>query len=292
MQDTIPWFRWSTTDATSDPFNLTEAVGDEDAVKSSTLGMRNLERVVGSLLRVAERPGQNYDLLNELYGNAVAQWGRYNGHVASMIGGAETWERYGTGPRFEPLSEARQKEAISYLNRVAFRVPAMFLDPAILRRIEQEGVVSRIRSAQAGVLNSLLATSRLSRLAEYEALAGARGNSYTIAEFLADLRAGIWGELTQGNPDVDIYRRTLQRVYLDAAERAISPPEPPASAPAAVRAAAEAARTSDARALLRGELTELQRLAQAAANRTNDAMTRLHLRDINLEIQRILDPTR
>jgi hypothetical protein len=291
MQDTIPWFRWTTSDATADPFNLTEAVGDEDAVKSSTLGMRNLERVVGSLLRVAERPGQNYDVLDELYGNAVSQWGRYNGHVAAVIGGAETWERYGTGPRFEPLSEARQKDAMTYLNRVAFRVPAMFLDPQILRRIEQEGVISRIRAAQGGVLNSLLSVNRLNRLSEYEALAGPRGNSYTIAEFLADLRTGVWAELTQGNPDVDVYRRTLQRVYLEAAERAIDPPTPPASASPAVRAAAEAARTSDARALLRGELVELQRLAQAAANRTNDAMTRLHLRDINLEIQRILDPT-
>jgi len=291
MQDTIPWFRWTTSDATADPFAITEAVGDEDAVKANTLGMRNLERVVSSLLRVAERPGQNYDLLDELYGNAVAQWGRYNGHVAAVIAGAETWERYGTGPRFEPLSEARQKEAMTYLNRVAFRVPSMFLDPQILRRIEQEGVISRIRAAQGGVLNSLLSVNRLNRLSEYEALAGPRGNSYTVAEFLADLRTGVWTELTQGNPDVDVYRRTLQRVYLEAAERAIDPPTPPASASPAVRAAAEAARTSDARALLRGELVELQRLAQAAASRTNDAMTRLHLRDINLEIQRILDPT-
>jgi hypothetical protein len=31
MQDTIPWFRWSTTDATADPYDITEAVGDEDA---------------------------------------------------------------------------------------------------------------------------------------------------------------------------------------------------------------------------------------------------------------------
>ena len=290
MQDTIPWFRWTTSDATSDPFALTEAVGDEDAVKASMLGMRNLERVVGSLLRVAEQPGRNYDLLNELYGNALSQWGRYNGHVAAVIGGAETWERYGTGPRFEPLPQARQKEAIEYLNRVAFRVPDMFLNPDILRRIEQEGVVSRIRGAQAGVLNSLLSTSRLNRLVEYEALAGPSGDSYTVAEFLGDLRGGIWTELNQSNPRVDVYRRTLQRVYLEAAERAINPPTPPASASAAARAAAEAARTSDARALLRGELTELQRLASNAASRTNDAMTRLHLRDIGLEIERILDP--
>ncbi|MEX0907844.1 MAG: zinc-dependent metalloprotease, partial [Gemmatimonadota bacterium] len=94
MQDTIPWFRWQTADATAPVDELTEAVGDADAVKSSGLGMRNLERVVASLLRVAERPGQDYTLLDELYGNAVAQWGRYNGHVAAVVAGAETWERY------------------------------------------------------------------------------------------------------------------------------------------------------------------------------------------------------
>jgi hypothetical protein len=292
MQDTIPWFRFSTTDATADPFDITEAVGDEDAVRSSGLGMRNLERVMGSLLRVAERPGEDYTLLNELYGQAVAQWGRYNGHVAAVIGGAETWERYGTGPRFEPLSAAKQREAMRYLNATAFRVPAMFLDTEILRRIEQEGVVQRIRAAQGGVLNSLLSVSRLNRMVEYEALAGPRGGSYTVAAFLGDLRGGVWGELTQANPRVDVYRRNLQRAYIQAAERTIEPPALPANASPQAVAAAAAARASDARALLRGELVELQRSIQAATSRTGDAMTRLHLRDLNLEIQRILDPRR
>jgi hypothetical protein len=290
MQDTIPWFRWSTSDATADPFDITEAVGDEDAVKSSGLGMRNLARVMDSLLRVAERPGQDYTLLNELYTNAVQQWGRYNGHVAAIIGGAETWERYGTGPRFEPLPEAKQREAMRYLTENAFRVPAMFLNPDILRRIEQEGVVTRIRGAQAGVMNSLLAVNRLNRLVEYEALAGPRGDTYTVAEFLADLRRGAWSELTQTNPRVDVYRRNLQRAYIEAAGRAINPPPLPATATPAQQAQAAAARNSDARALLRGELFELQRAVQTATNRTTDAMTRLHLRDINLEIMRILDP--
>ena len=289
MQDTIPWFRWTTTDATADPHNMTEAVGDADAVRSSQLGMRNLERVVGSLLRVAERPGQNYDLLDELYGNTIAQWGRYNGHVAAMIGGAETWERYGTGPRFEPLPEADQRNAMRYLVETAFRVPSMFLDPAILRRIEQEGVVDRVRAAQVNVMGSLLAPSRLARLVEYEALAGPGGSAYTVAEFLADLRSGAWTELSARNPRVDVFRRTLQRAYLEAAEQSIRPPELPQNASAAARQAAISARFSDARALLRGELGEVQRMATAAADRTSDGMTRLHLRDVAREIDRILD---
>lgn len=291
MQDTIPWFRWQTSDATAPADELTEAVGDEDAVKASALGMRNLERVAGSLMRVAERPGQDYTLLNELYGNVVSQWGRYNSHVAAVIGGAETWERYGTGPRFEPLPEARQREAMQYLNQNAFRVPSFLLNTDILRRIEQEGIINRLRGAQSSVLNSLLSTSRLNRLVEYEALAGPGGRAYTVAEFVGDLRSGVWTELSASNPRVDVFRRNLQRAYLEAADRTINPPTPPANASAAVQAAATAARFSDGRALLRGELASLRTAVQTATNRTNDAMTRLHLRDVALQIDRILDPT-
>jgi hypothetical protein len=289
MQDTIPWFRWTTGDAVQDPHQVTEAVGNEDAVRSSTLGMRNLERVAGSLLRVAERPGQDYSLLSELYGNVVGQWGRYNGHVAAVIAGAETWERYGTGPRFEPMSRARQREAMTYLNQYAFRVPQMLLDREVLRRIEQEGVVQRIRQQQGNLLGSMLNVQRLNRMVEYEALGGQPGGIYTVAEYLADLRGGIWGELTQGNPRIDVYRRNLQRAYIEAANNTINPSPLPANATAAQQQAAAAARFSDARALLRGELVELQRLVQGATTRTNDAMTRLHLRDLNLEITRMLD---
>ena len=56
-----------------------------------------------------------------------------------------------------------------YLEQHAFRVPTMFLDPEILRRIEQEAVVDRVRTAQVGVMGSLLSPRRLSRLVEYEA---------------------------------------------------------------------------------------------------------------------------
>ena len=295
MQDTIPWFRWSTTDATADPGDLTEAVGDADAVRASTLGMKNLQRVMSMLLRVAERPGEDYTLLSDLYGDAVGQWRTYNNHVAAIVGGAESQERYGTGPRFTPLAEARQREAMRYLAQHAFAVPAMFTDPQILRRIEQEGVINRIRTAQAGVLNSLLSVSRLNRLIEYEALAGPRGSSYTVAEFLDDMRRGVWSELSQPTPRVDVYRRNLQRAYIEAAERTVNPPPAPPTPTGPVEivvTGAQARPSSDARALLRGEMAELQRAVRTALARTADGMTRLHLRDIELEIERILDTRR
>ncbi|HET9440693.1 MAG TPA: zinc-dependent metalloprotease [Longimicrobiales bacterium] len=287
MQDSIPWLRFTTDDATADPAALTEAVGDEDAAKSSRLGLRNLQRVMRTLLPVAERPGEDYRLLSDLYGNVVAQWGRYNAHVAASIGGAETFERYGTGERFVPLSAARQREAMRYLEQNSFTVPAWLIDRNVIRRIEQEGVITRIRSAQAAVLNSLLATQRLHRLVEYEALAAAGEAPYTLPEMLSTLRRSVWSEL-YGNATVGVYRRGLQRAYLEAADRQLNPPPLTAAQqqnPAL--AAAAQLRNSDVRAALRGELLALERLANGAVNR-GDAMSRLHWRDVAFEIDRIL----
>ncbi len=289
MQDSVPWLRYTTDDATADPAALTEAVGDEDAPKSSRLGLRNLQRVVRMLLPVAERPGENYELLNELYGNAIAQWGRYNAHVAASIGGAETFERYGTGERFRPLSAARQRAAMVYLDENAFTVPEWLIDRNIIRRIEQEGVLNRVRAAQSAVLNSLLATSRLNRLVEYEVLAAPGETPYRLPEMLNTLRRDVFTEAYNGGA-VNVYRRSLQRAYLEAADRALNPPRPtpglggggPGGQPQ------QASANSDVRPALRGELLELERVANAAAGRTGDAMTRLHWRDVAFEIDRIL----
>jgi hypothetical protein len=293
QQDQFPWLRFTTPDAEADPENLTEAVGDADAVKATTLAMRNLQRVVASLILVVEKSGENYDELEELYNAAVSQWGTYMSHVGSIVGGAYTQERYGTGPRFRPLERARQQEAVRYLNATAFQVPQMFLDPAILRRIENAGAVERFRARQVNVLNSLLSQPRLNRLVEFEALAASPREAYTLADLMTDLRAGVFGELSQGTVRVNVYRRNLQRAFLAAADARLRPPAAAATtatafgAPAPVNPA-----NSDVRAAMRAALQDLDALAAQALPKAGDAMTRIHLRDLRTEITRILDTNR
>lgn len=288
MQDTIPWFRFTTTDASADPYNITEAVGDEDAVKSSRLGLRNLQRVMTYIQPATEEPGRDYELMRDMYDETVSQWSRYHGHVAAVVGGAESRELYGTGERFIPVSREKQREAVRFLNANAFQVPDWLIDPAILRRIEQEGTVARIRQAHSRVLNTLLDESRLNRLVDYEVLAKA-GEAYRVSDLLTDVRAGVWTELSSGSPRVDVFRRNLQRAYLEAVERQLNPPATPAQ-PAQFGQPARPRFAGDARALLRGELAEIDDLARRALARTNDSMTRLHLRDVRMEIARILEP--
>jgi hypothetical protein len=276
VQDEQPWLRFQTPGATNDPGDVTEAVGNADAVRSTELALRNLRRVAGSLLQVAERPGEDYSLLDELYTNTVQQWGRYMGHVAAVVGAADSQERRGTGIRFHPVSRERQVEAVRFLNEHAFRVPDFLVDPQVLRRLESEGSVQRIGAAQARAVSMLLAPARLVRLVEYEALASRPAEAYTVADLAGDMRRGIWSELGTSRVAVDVFRRNLQRAHLAALDGVINGSGP----------------GSDARPVLRGEVIELDRQIRGAIARSADASTRLHLEDLRLEIERILDPTK
>lgn len=283
-QERFPWLRFSTPDAAgSDPGNLTEAVGDADAVRSTTYGMLNLGRVMDMMLDVTEQPGEDYSELENMYGQAVGQWGRYMAHVAAIVGSAETQELYGTGARFEPTSRERQEEAMAYLAETAFHVPDMFLDEAILRRIEPTGVIARFRTQQSRLVDNLISQARLERLIEFSEL---DGTNYSVSDFMDDLREGVWSELDDGSVRIDAYRRNLQRAFINSVDSRLNPTEEelernfnPAAEPW----------TSDVRAVMRAELRTLSGAVSNAMGRAGDDMTRVHLQDVSMEIARLLD---
>ncbi len=206
------------------------------------------------------------------------------------MGGAETQEKLGTGPRFEPVSKERQEEAVRFLAENAFRTPEMFVDVEILTRIEAEGVIPRLRQAQSRVINTLLSKARMDRLVEYEALAGSASRAYTAADLMEDLRRAIWGELDDGTVRIDVYRRNLQRAFMEAVDQQLNPP--PASQSAGGRFGQQQQQPrweSDQRPVLRGELRALDAMMAQAIPKAGDSMTRLHLEDIRMEIERLLD---
>ena len=63
-----------------DPRAQTEDLGN-DAMKASSYGIENLKRIVPNLREWTATPGKNYEDLNEIYGQVIGQWNRYNGHV-------------------------------------------------------------------------------------------------------------------------------------------------------------------------------------------------------------------
>ena len=275
-QDETVWFRFSTADSqNADPGQLTEAVGDADAVQSTALGLKNLERVAAMLLDAIDAPGDPYDDLDELYGRLVGQWATEMNHVAAVVGGVTSQQKhYGQdGVRFQTIPRETQAGAVAFLNDYAFATPMFLVDPEILRRIEPAGVLDRIRTSQARVLRTLMTGDRLARLVEQRAIDGVV--AYAPTDFLADVRRGLWRELADPDVRIDAYRRNLQRTYLDLIDDRLNGRSP-----------AE----DDARPFLRGELRALSSSIAAVLARVSDRATSLHLVDVQDQIARTLDP--
>ena len=277
QQDQTPWYRFSTAQAGgSDPFNLTEAVGDADAIRATGLGLKNLERVSGMLLAATttER-GQPYRELTEVYQGLVAQWTIEMSHVAALVGGFLSQQRHigQEGVRFTPVPRARQAEAVQFLVANAFTTPAFLIKPDLLRRMEPAGTMNRVRAAQTAIMNALVQTQRVERLIEQTALDGPA--AYSPVQFLTDVRRGVWNSLATPARPIDPFRRNVQLAYLDVFDNRLNggaPPDP------------------SVRGLLRGELRTLRAQVVSAAASATDRASRLHLEDARDRIDEILDP--
>jgi hypothetical protein len=274
-QDATPWLRFTTADSLgADPGELTEAVGDADAVRSTTMGLKNLERVAGMLLTATSRPGEPYDDLEEVYGRLLGQWVLEMNHVAALVGGVQSRQKVSSqdGERFVSLPRERQRAAVQFLAAHAFTTPMFVVRPDVLRRIEPTGTLARIRASQLSVLANVLSEPRIGRLVEQEAVDGT--SAYKANELFTDVRRAIWGEIDGTSVQIDPYRRNLQRAYLDLMGDKVN----------------TRISSSESRPLARGELRALDVAVRAAMAKAADRTTRLHLQDVRDQIARILDP--
>jgi len=280
---------WFGDPSGTDPTSLTEAIGS-DAMEASALGIENLKRILPNLYDWTHREGDDFAELQDLYNNVLGQWNRYMGHVLVNIGGVtRTRKAYGqTGPIYEIVPAADQRRAVEFLVEQAFVTPTWMIDDQVLGMLENPRVVERIRGLQASVLNRTLDPSRMQRLTEGEAQLGA--DAYPLVDLLEDVREGVWTELSAATP-IDVHRRALQRAYVERMEYLMTQE---LNIPTAFFGfggfTAVDVSQSDIRALVRGELVTLSSQAARAAGRTADRMTRLHLEDIVIRVDRILDP--
>ena len=291
MQDTIPWYRFSANNEFGAYGTLSEAVGDADPVRSTGLGFRNIQRVVGYISDAATRSGEDNSELRELYDRTVNQWATEANHVATLVGGGTVQYKSGSQPGavFAPLPRARQAEAVRFINERVFQTPSYLIRPEIANRIEAGGMIARVNGAQMRVLRNLLDDGRMNRLLEQEALRPAE--AYPLATMLDDVIGGVWSELSSARPDADAYRRELQSDFLSLLDAKLNPP-------AAIVSPAQGQQfgpppvplSDDAKSHLRGELSDLRADILRAVPRTVDRATKLHLLGSVHRIEGILDP--
>jgi Met-zincin len=213
-----------------------------------------------------------------------------HGHVTRIIGGVnrQTKATSQTGDVYVPVSGARQRAAMKFLQDNAFTTPMWLLDPAVLRKIESSGSIDRIGNSQAAVLAAVVSNDRLARMIELDALPNG-ADRYTLPTMLTDLRRGLWSEIYAGKP-IDAYRRRLQRTHLEAMASKINPPAPNPALAAFGITQLSPRTLADFRGLLRAEMTDLSRELATASARTSDRTTRAHLDDARDQIRKMLDP--
>ncbi|MEO7191106.1 MAG: zinc-dependent metalloprotease, partial [Vicinamibacterales bacterium] len=274
-QESKPYLRFTTSNSFgTDPGEQTEAVGDADPTRATALGLRNLRRVSDMLVTATSKPGEPYDDLTDVYARVVGQWRIELGHVVNVIGGIDSKELYGGQPglRFAPITRVKQSAALQFLLENGFKTPTYLARTDLLRRIEPSGIVSRIRTAQNSLMNALLQNARLDRMIEQTAL---DPRTYTPLQMLGDLREGIWKDLAAPAAPIDLYRRNVQRVYLDTIDNRLNGSIVP---------------SDEIRALLRGELRVVDQQVATALPAVTDAVTRRHLQDVRETIAASLDP--
>jgi hypothetical protein len=294
MQDTIPWYRFASDAGAggADPGEQSEAIGDADAVAATTLGFKNIARVM-KLVDGATNGDKTADfsLLRATYNGVVNQWALEANHVTKIVGGLDKQEKRQSqsGPVWTPVSRARQKAAVKFLNDQVFATPAYLTDVATIRRLESEGNINRVVNAQARALGSLLNNTKLQRLVEIEATSSNQGNVYSVGEMLSDVRRGLWSEVPSGKP-ITAYRRRLQNVYLEQMATKIKPPATSAGeAQLAQLLGIPLSQPRDFRAIVKDEVRTLDRELAGAIGRTSDRASRAHLQDARDQIKAMLD---
>jgi hypothetical protein len=277
-----PKYKFGKQSSRFDPTAQTEDIGN-NSIKASTYGLRNLKIVAKNLPSWTSDKTDNYEDLEELYGEMLGVWSRYVGHVVTHVGGVveDTKNPSQEGDVYNPVSKDYQKSAMQWLHTNAFETPNWLMDTSILQNINYAGYTDRIRSLQSRHLNNLLNFERLGRLIDHKAM---NANNYSALDMLRAMRLGLWSE-TKTASNVSVFRRNLQRAYLDRMTYLMTEDLDPKRSRQYFNV-----NQSDVRALVRGELNQLKRSLSVASKMALDTETKYHYRDCIERINNVLDP--
>jgi hypothetical protein len=193
------------------------------------------------------------------------------------------------GAVVEFVPEAKQKEAMQFLQQQLFNTPRWLVDNNI-SSYTGSNKLTVVGNIQNVILNRLVSNATLTKLFRAEA---ELQNPYTATEMLNDLRSGVWSELATRKP-VDIYRRALQKSHVESLGRIINPDATGGLVVTStgISFAGTTSKTSDAISVAKSQLRALQTEIRAALPTYKDAASRAHLQDVLDRIQQTLDPTK
>ena len=172
---------------------------------------------------------------------------------------------------------------MAFLVENALKTPKSLVTPDIELRLEATGAADRVLKGQTFLLTSLLSERRIKRMAEQATREPS--DAYTPVQLVDDLTNGVFGELKDSTVETDLYRRNLQRTYVEKLVAAVQDETP----------------TTDLPAIARGALVKILRdllplvsepngRSGSQIGRMQDEATTLHLADLKARISQALEP--
>lgn len=203
----------------SDPRSQAEDLGD-NSMKATSYAIKNLKRVMQNIEKWTHQDDDVYEDLNTLHRYIRSQFVRFTGHVQKNIVGVYTNNTPGDAAR-EIVPKALQKEAVEWLGNQVFE-PALWLYP--------QGVVDKLGikaheelvELRMSILSFLLAPGLLTNVYNNSFTSN---DPYYVPEYLNDIMAAVWRPLSGKDERLDMYRRQLERTYLEFLGNDIAPSE-------------------------------------------------------------------
>lgn len=256
----------------TDPRCQSEDLGD-NAMKASTYGIKNLKRVVKALPQWTYEEGDLNKNMQRVYENLVGQLNRYFGHVATNIGGVYHNFTSVEQPEqsYTAVSKATQQSALAFLNTNIFIEPTWLTSEQYIYRFNGDPQ-SYSKGLARRVLNNVVSGTTLNRLVQYE---NASPANYKAQDYFNDLTKMIFSEIYGKTGKISSYRRYLQQQFVKIGTD---------------QANDKSYIGTDAHAIITHQLLSLRQKALSAAATATDSMTKSHLNDIALQIQKELMP--
>ncbi|MEP7268196.1 MAG: zinc-dependent metalloprotease [Saprospiraceae bacterium] len=273
-----------------DPRAQNEDLGD-NSMKASEYGIKNLKRIIAKLPEWTKEEGKDYDILQEAYVSVVDQFRRYLGHVSKNIGGiyetpASTDQNI---PVYEPTPANIQRDAVRFLSENIFTTPLWIIDQSILNKLQPGAGLDNIRALQEPVINGVFNEDRLQRMIE---TAITNKNVYTVTDLFRDMQAAVWSDVA-GSKEIDVYRRGLQKLYIEKLTSMFSSPAGASNTVAVFGTVIPAridSKKSDVLSFVRSHLKTMKSVISSAAGRRGNTVTKMHLEDLADRIEKTLNP--
>ncbi len=252
----------------ADPHAQTEDLGD-DPIKATTYGLKNIEHISKYIVKACGEKDKDYTMLKHMYDQLLNQMYRELGQVAKLVGGIEidNWMYGQSADVFTPTPAKVQKAAVHYLLENGFKTQDFILRKDIMKRIGMHNMAENISNRQKRLLYAMLDSTTVSLMLDLEATGY---KSYKATELVMDLKTGLFEELNAEDVQVTIYRRNIQRAFVNQLIKFIS---------------GKTAAHNDLQAIARGTLMALQKDLEKQIDKNTAGIEHYHFIDLNETIK-------